>query len=240
MEPVLSVVMPVYNEGPTVEGVLRRLEAAVTAPHETLVVYDFEEDTTVEPTKRLLSELPHVRLVRNTIGRGALNALRAGIAASRGRRVLVTMADGCDEVEIVDQMVRLSDDGAVVVAPSRYMRGGGQEGSPRVKAAMSRVAGLTLHWIGRMTIHDPTNNFKLYDRAFLDSISIESGGGFVFALEVSVKAHEAGLPMAELPTTWHGRVTGESQFQIRQWLPHYLRWYVRGMAVPVKRALRRG
>src|SRR5207245_1545047 len=39
--------MPVYNEGEAVVPVLRALEAAVTTSHETLVVYDFDEDSTV-------------------------------------------------------------------------------------------------------------------------------------------------------------------------------------------------
>jgi dolichol-phosphate mannosyltransferase len=237
MEPLLSVVLPVYNEGPGIERVLRRLEAAVNVPHETLVVHDFDEDTTVAPTVSLARELPQIRTVRNDLGPGALNALRTGIQASHGRYVLVTMADGCDEIELAEEMARLADAGAVVVAASRYMRGGRQEGGPRVKAAISRAAGLTLHWIGRLPIHDPTNNFKLYERRFLQSLTIESGGGFELALEVTVKAYAAGLPMAEVPTTWHGRVEGESRFRLRQWLPHYLRWYLKGMGVPIRRLL---
>ena len=42
--PVLSVVMPVFKEGEAVEPVLRALTAAITVPHEILVVYDFDED----------------------------------------------------------------------------------------------------------------------------------------------------------------------------------------------------
>ena len=169
--PVLSVVMPVFKEGDAVEPVLRALTAAITVPHEILVVYDFDEDPTVPVIDRLSGELPTIHGLRNDLGRGVLNAMKAGISASSGAYVLISMADGSDEPHVVDPMVELARDGADVVAASRYMRGGGQVGGPPLKRLMSRTAGLTLHWFARVPTHDPTNNFKLYSRAFLDSVT---------------------------------------------------------------------
>jgi dolichol-phosphate mannosyltransferase len=55
---------------------------------------------------------------------------------------------------------------------------------------------------------------------------IESHAGFELALELTVKATIDGRVVAELPTTWRDRTTGKSNFRLRQWLPHYLRWYL--------------
>ncbi len=235
LAPVLSVVMPVYNEGARVVPVVRALNANLHTPHEILVVYDFEADTTVPPVRALADELPEVSLVRNDLGRGVLNAMKAGIAASRGEYVLITMADGSDDPRDVEPMVRLAGLGADVVAASRYMRGGRQVGGPLLKRTLSRTAGLSLHWFAGVPIHDPTSNFKLYSRAFLDSVTIESQAGFELALELCVKATLAGRPLAEVPTTWRDRTAGESHFRLRAWLPHYLRWYLvafRGRLAP--------
>jgi hypothetical protein len=90
---------------------------------------------------------------------------------------------------------------------------------------MSRTAGLTLHWFAGVPIHDPTNNFKLYRRSFLEATTIESRAGFELALELTVKATLARRPMAEVPTTWRDRTAGHSNFKLRRWLPHYLHWY---------------
>ena len=223
--PQLSIVVPVYNEPDNIGPTLRRIADEVTTPHEVLVVYDFDADTTVPVVRELQPELPAVRLHRNDIGRGVLNAMRAGIAASTAPLVLITMADGSDEMDRVDQMVRLGQGGAVIVAGSRYMKGGGQEGGPLLKRTLSRAAGLSLHWLAAVPIHDATNNFKLYRRDFLDSVTIESTGGFELALELTAKASRARLPMAEVPTTWRDRTAGESRFNLRAWLPRYLRWY---------------
>jgi dolichol-phosphate mannosyltransferase len=226
-EPVeLSIVDPDYNEGDAVEPVLRALDAAVRTPHEIVVVYDFDEDTTVPVIRRLAAELPSIRGQRNDLGRGVLNAMRAGISGTSGRYVLITMADGSDEPDAVDSMVALARAGADVVAASRYMRGGRQIGGPLLKRTLSRAAGQTLHAFAGVPVHDATSNFKLYSRRLLDQVEIESEAGFELALELTVKATLAGRVLAEVPTTWRDRTSGTSNFRLRAWLPHYLRWYV--------------
>jgi hypothetical protein len=90
---------------------------------------------------------------------------------------------------------------------------------------MSRTAGLSLHWFAGVPTHDPTNNFKLYSRQYLESVAIESTAGFELALELTVKATLLGRRVAELPTTWRDRTAGQSNFKLRKWLPHYLHWY---------------
>lgn len=225
-QPELSVVMPVYNEAENIRPVLVDFAAKVRTPHEILIVYDFDEDTTVPVVRTLTPAMPSLRLHKNELGRGVLNAMKSGMTAARGRYVLVSMADGSDDLADVDRMVELARDGADLVAASRYMAGGQQHGGPLLKRVLSRMAGLTLHWFGRVPIHDPTNNFKLYSKDFLDSVTIESQGGFELAIELSVKATLACRRLAEVPTTWRDRTAGASNFKFRAWLPLYFYWYL--------------
>ena len=229
--PALSVVIPVYNEGENVLPTLRGLYRSVhTRPFEVLVVHDFDQDATVPVVERLAPEMPGLRLHRNRVGRGVLNALKSGLGAAEAPYVLVMMADGSDEPEIVDRMVDLARAGADVVSGSRYMTGGRQVGGPLVKKTLSRLAGLSLHWVGGIPTHDSTSNFRLYSRRLLDSVTIESGAGFELGLELTVKAHLMGMRVAEVPTTWRDRTAGESRFRMLDWIPHYLHWYRGGMA----------
>ena len=224
--PELSIVLPVFNEGESVVPVLRALAAHVLTAHETIVVYDFDGDTTVPVVARLEAEIAGLRGLRNDLGRGVLNAMKAGIAATNAPYVLISMADGSDDPDVVDPMMALARNGADVVAASRYMRGGRQVGGPLIKRLLSRLAGLTLHWFAGVPTSDPTSNFKLYSRRFLDATPIESSAGFELALELTVKATLAGRIVAEVPTVWRDRTSGKSNFKLRQWLPHYLHWYV--------------
>lgn len=221
-----SFVVPVYNEAETITTTLRDLQTHVRTAHEIVVVYDFNEDTTVPVVRELQPQMPDVRLHRNDIGRGVLNAMKAGIAEAKAPLVIISMADGSDDYRAVDAMIAFARSGADLVAASRYMRGGRQIGGPRLKGLMSRAAGLSLYWAGGVATHDATNNFKLYSRDFLQSVTIESQGGFELALELTVKATLAGRTVREVPATWQDRSAGESRFQMRSWLPRYMRWYV--------------
>lgn len=222
--------VPVYNEGenaaPTLRGIL---EQTHTRPLEVLVVHDFDEDTTVPVVQRLQQEMPELKLYRNRLGRGVLNAIKAGLGAAAAPYVLVTMGDASDDPKDIDAMYALAIGGADVVAGSRYMRGGRQVGGPLLKRTLSRTAGLSLHWLGGLPVHDATSNFRLYSRRLLDRVTIESTGGFELGIELTVKAYLLGMKLAEVPTTWRDRTAGTSRFKLWQWLPRYLHWYWRGV-----------
>ena len=224
--PRVDFVMPVRNEGPNIERALAELYEKVPLAKRVLIVYDTEDDDTLPVVRRLAPSYPGLELVRNTRGRGVLNAIRSGFAAARAEVVIVTMADLSDDVAVVSEMVRrIEDEGADIVCASRYMRGGQQIGGPLLKKTMSRVAGVSLYWLCALPIHDATNAFRAYRRSVLGRFPIESTGGFEYSLELTAKAHAAGYKVVEVPAVWRDRVAGQTAFQLWKWLPRYLRWY---------------
>lgn len=236
--PALSVVIPVYNEGENIiPTAMSLLEKVHVRPLEILVVHDFDADTTVPVVLELQTTHPELRLHRNDLGKGVVNALKAGLTASSAPYMLVTMADASDDPASIDAMYQLAVQGADVVAGSRYMKGGQQHGGPPIKRTLSRIAGLSLHYVGGIPTHDATNSFKIYSRRLLEAIELESDGGFEIGIELTVKAHLMGMRVAEVPTSWYDRTAGQSRFQTRQWIPKYLRWYRRGI---LSRFTRRG
>jgi dolichol-phosphate mannosyltransferase len=223
---MISIVAPVFNEADNIQGFLRDVETAVREEHETLLVYDFPEDSTLPAVAAMQPPCPSVRLVHNTLGRGVLNALKAGFAASKGDVVIVMMADRSDEPKDVAEMARRVRGGADVVAGSRYVKGGSQEGGPLLKRTLSRMAGVSLHYLAGLPIHDATNNFRAYSRRVVEQIPIEGEASFALALELTLKAHWNGWRVEEVPTTWRDRTAGQSRFRLFAWMPHYLRWYL--------------
>jgi hypothetical protein len=135
------------------------------------------------------------------------------------------MADGSDDAEQIDHLARLVERGVVVAVASRYMQGGRQVAAPSFKSTLSRLAGVSLYWLGRVGTHDATNSFKAYDRHFVEQVGIESDAGFELGLEMVAKARRRRLPVAEIPTIWLDRAAGQSNFKVRAWIPRYLRWY---------------
>ena len=221
----LSIVMPVYNEGEVIGKTIKRVESLVNIPHELLIIYDMDEDTTIPQANKLQKKYPQVKLVKNIYGQGALNALKTGLKFSKGDAACVMMADLTDDPKVLNQMFAKFNQGYDVVAASRYMPGGHQIGGPLVKQILSRVAGISLHFLVGLPTHDATNSFRLYSKKFLSKIKIESDGGFELAIELTVKAHFGGYKVTEVPTTWT-YLNKESRFYLKKWLPKYLKWYL--------------
>jgi dolichol-phosphate mannosyltransferase len=222
----VDIIVPVYNEGANIAGTLAEIYTRVTRPKRVLIVYDFDEDDTVPVVRELAPSHPGLELVRNTLGQGVINAIRAGVEAARSDVVIISMADLSDDLRVVDDMVRLiRDEGYDIVCASRYMRGGQQIGGPVLKRTISRVAGVSLYWLGALPTHDATNAFRAYRLSVLREIPIESSGGFEYSLEITAKAHVAGHRVTEVPSTWRDRTAGQSRFRLMKWLPHYLKWY---------------
>lgn len=227
----LTVVVPVFHEEDTIGRTLAELREKIELPHQVLVVYDYPEDPTVPAVEALLDRYDNVQLVLNDIGRGALNAIRTGFReATHPGAVVVVMADLSDDLAKVAGMYRLIQQGYDLVAGSRYCAGGRQEGGPWFKKALSRTAGVSLHALTGIPTRDVTNAFRMYRTSFLRSVEIESTGGFELSLELTVKAWAYGFRVGEVPSHWRDRDAGESKFQLRAWLPKYMRWYTEALA----------
>jgi dolichol-phosphate mannosyltransferase len=221
----LSVVVPVYNEGEAIIPILDRLFESITLPCEVLAVFDSNDDTTRPYLEKYAQSEPRLVPTLNTYGKGPARALRYGLEHASADVVVVTMGDGSDDAEQIDHLARLVERGVVVAVASRYMQGGRQVAAPSIKSMLSRLAGVSLYWFGRVGTHDATNSFKAYDRRFVEQVGIESDAGFELGLEMVAKARRRRLPVAEIPTIWLDRAAGQSNFKVRAWIPRYLRWY---------------
>lgn len=221
----LHIVVPVYNEADNFPNLYSSIKDNIKTKHQIIVIYDFDEDNTVPVVKKYL-KFKNVKLVKNELGKGVVNALKTGFNEVKKGPLIVVMADLSDDLSIVDKMYQQYLEGSSVICGSRYMKGGKQLGGPLLKRTLSRLAGLSLFVFRRFPTHDVTNNFKLYDKKVLDSIEIESSGGFEIAMEITVKAFKKGYKISEIPTTWRDRTAGEANFKLFSWLPKYLHWYL--------------
>lgn len=222
----LSILIPVYNEAETISSTLSEIEAKIKTHHEIMIVYDSEQDTTLPVVRKYMEEHREVRLARNKYGRGVLNAIKSGFEDAACSVVLVVMADLSDDLKQVDSMFAKINEGCDIVCGSRYMKGGKQIGGPWFKKVLSRMAGVSLHYLIGIPTHDITNSFKMYTRNILVNTTIESSGGFELGMEITIKAYLKGCKISEVPSTWRDRTAGKSNFKLWNWLPRYFSWYL--------------
>jgi len=227
MSDCLTVVIPVYNEGANFRTLWADLVSQIRSRFIAFVVYDFPEDDTIPVARDIVATGENrIRLLQNNKGRGVVGAILTGFNQIEHGPVLVVMADSSDDLSRVEEMLNWYWKGYHIVVGSRYMKGGGIEGGPWVKQALSRLAGLSLYWLRGLPTHDATNAFKIYDRDILRLFPIESRGGFELNLELTVKAYLVGCAIAEVPCCWKDRTYGKSHFKLWAWLPRYMRWYL--------------
>jgi len=223
---MLNIVIPVFNEAENIRTAIKKIKEECTCPYSITVVYDMDEDTTVPVVRQMQADMGNLFLLKNKYGRGVLNAIKTGLEETTAKYAVVTMADLSDPPAVINDMFRIAEEqNADIVCGSRYMKGGKQIGGPVMKGLMSRVAGLTLHYIAGIPTHDATNSFKLYRTSFLKRQKIESKGGFELGIELVTKAYIQKYKICETPTVWTDRIAGESNFKLFKWLPGYLKWY---------------
>jgi dolichol-phosphate mannosyltransferase len=222
----LSIIIPVYNENENILNTLKEIRKHIRIEHEVLIVYDSDNDTTIPIVKPILKKNPHIQVTKNIVMRGPSGAIRTGIAKAKGSRVLVTMADLCDDLSQVEELLQLVPDIADIACPSRYMRGGKQHLKYTPKVFAPRAAGIFLKFFAGIPTYDPTNSYKMYSKKMLDKIQLKSTISFSVTLEIVVKAHSLGYKIVEIPTVWRDRIHGKSNFKFGKSLIVYMPWFL--------------
>lgn len=231
----ISIIVPVYNEGSNITHFLEALKKALTVKHEIIIVYDFDQDDTVPVVKKIQNKYSNIKLVKNNLGRGLINACKVGFNKAKGNFIVVMPGDLADNPKAINNMYKLAKQGYDIVCGTRYSKGGKQLGGGLIKSSLSRFAGLATPLLLGIPTSDLTNGFKLYNNKLLKKINIESQGGWEFAMEILLKAHHLGFKITETPSIWTERSYGKSKFKLFKWLPYYTYWYLWGIK---KRILR--
>lgn len=226
----ISIIVPVYNEGLNITLFIQALEKKVKIKHEIIIVYDFDQDDTVPVVKELQYKFSNIRLIKNNLGKGLINACRVGFIEAKGNFIVVMPGDLADDPKAINNMYKLAKGGYDIVCGTRYSKGGKQLGGSLVKTILSRIAGLATPMLLGIPTSDLTNGFKMYRKSLLNKINIESQGGWEFAMEILIKAHSMGFKITETPSTWQERSFGKSKFKLLKWLPRYIYWYSWGVA----------
>lgn len=228
---VAEIVIPVYNEGRNIRHVLDALKRVPIALR-VFICYDFDEDDTLSALADYDPAPLTLELVRN-VGRGPLQAVLTGFAAARAPFVITYPADDDYNTPRIAELIRLGQAGNDIVAASRFMPGGSMEGCPWLKAVLVRSAAFFMYHVARVPTHDATNGLRLFSRRVVQQIPVESEAGFTYSIELLVKVHRLGWPIAETPFLWRERTAGQSRFRVLKWLPGYLRWVAYAIATTV-------
>ena len=140
--PILTVVVPTFNESPNVPVLVERVAAALDGIEWELVfVDDNSPDATSAVAKELGRHDSRVRCIRRVGRRGLSGACLEGALSSQAEFVAVMDADLQHDERLLPQMLsELVHGKADLVIASRYVSGGGANGLSSSRQSISRVA----------------------------------------------------------------------------------------------------
>jgi dolichol-phosphate mannosyltransferase len=205
-----SIVLPTYNEGPVIVGVVR--EILDSAPDgEVLVVDDDSPDRTWELVGNAFAGDARVRVLRRVGRRGLPSALAEGIAAAGGALVVWLDADGSMPAAVIPRLRAALADADVAVA-SRYAPGGSDARDSMVRTVASRAingfASLTL----RGPVRDWTSGFVAARRPAFERVPLRTHYAYGdYCIDFLYRAARAGLGIVEVPYRCVERRAGESK-----------------------------
>jgi glycosyltransferase involved in cell wall biosynthesis len=197
-EPELTVVMPCLNEARTLGICIRKVQesfARIGIAGEVLVADNGSTDSSQQIAEELGARVVHVER------RGYGAALTGGIAAARGRWVIMGDADDSYDFSKLEPFVEKLREGYDLVAGNRF-KGGIRPGA--MPWLHKWLGNPMLSFIGKRLYGTPCGDIycglRGFDREKIEQLDIRSSG-MEFAIEMIVKATMQGLRVTEVPTT---------------------------------------
>jgi len=202
----LSYFFPAHNEAANLRGLVE--EALATLPDlaeafEVVIVDDGSKDETPRIADDLAAAHPQVRAVHHPTNLGYGAALRSGFAAARYAHLAFTDGDRQFKVADLGRLIERMRPGDVdVVAGYRIRRA-----DPLARTAYARLYRLANRIFFGLTVRDVDCACKLFTRASLEGVNVESGGAF-FSAELLIKLRARGRRIAEVGVPHYPRTAG--------------------------------
>ncbi len=216
----LTVTINAYREAENLAMMLPAIKAAAAAltPRFEVLVLDTQEP--MDDTEAIC--VAHgVRHVRRSGGNSYGDATRTGIRLARGRYMLNMDADGSHSPEYFAPMWAERERYDITIG-SRYAPGGHTE-NPAVLIWMSYVLNLTFRVVFSIRAKDVTNSFRLYRRAILTPLRLESNDFDILEeILIKVSVRKPPVPIGEVPVTFGRRKAGESKRKLVKFIFGYL------------------
>lgn len=218
----LSVVIPAYQEAARIGAtilVVREYLQRRGESWEMVVVDDGSRDSTATIVRSLIEESTGIRLIRFEINRGKGAALRAGVAASRGRRVLITDADLSAPIEEMERLEPALDAGYSGAFGSRAASDANiRESQPLARVLLGRAGNLWIRLLAAPGFRDTQCGFKLFDGATARRLfALCREDRFALDVELICVARDVlAAPIAEVGIAWAHR--DGSKVRLRDYL----------------------
>ena len=213
-----SVLIPTYNERenlPIIVWLLVKYFTEEDIEYEIIVIDDGSPDGTLEVGKQLEKIYGSDKIVLRPRAKklGLGTAYIHGVKHATGNYIIIMDADLSHHPKFIPEFIKKQKEGDYdLVSGTRYAGGGGVNGWDLKRKTISRGANFVTQVLLRPGASDLTGSFRLYKKTVLEKlVAATVSKGYVFQMEMIVRARQQGFTIGEVPITFVDRVYGESK-----------------------------
>lgn len=216
------VTVPTFNEAGNVERIVRDalvvLQRCAPGDHRILIVDDDSPDGTGALADALAAELPAVEVLHRRGKQGLGRAYLAGFEralAGGAQRVVVMDADYSHDPAYLPSILDAAQSSDLVLG-SRYVRGGSVVHWPPLRRLLSRAGSTYARAVLGVRVRDLTGGYRCISREVLERVEMATlrSQGYVFNIELTFRALQAGFRVTEVPIVFRDRTVGESKISL--------------------------
>jgi glycosyltransferase involved in cell wall biosynthesis len=206
--PLLSIIMPCYNEAETLPKILERVYA-VNYDKEIIAVDDHSSDQTLQVLQAEAQRNPHLTVISHPVNRGKGAAVRSGLAHARGEITIIQDADLEYDPQDYYALVEPIADGRIdVVYGSRFM--GSHTGMYFWNALGNKGLTFLTNFLFNCWISDMETCYKVMRTEIIRDLRLESND-FRLEPEITAKVLKRGHRILEVPISYFGRTYEEGK-----------------------------
>ena len=205
----LSILVPAYNEAPTIQAILRKL-AELPIEKEIVVVDDGSTDDTLALARALEPEMPFLKVHAQERNRGKGAAIRTGLDRATGDAAVIQDADlEYDPDDLVRMWEEFRTKELQVLYGSRRL-GGRSDATARRYYWGGVFLSFVTNVLFRSKLTDEPTCYKMFRMDLLRSLDLQCEG-FEFCPEVTAKVLRRGIPIPEIQIAYHPRSIEEGK-----------------------------
>ncbi len=216
-KPKVSIVIPCYNEAPTLPylaNTLRSVETELSDNYqpEFIFVDDASKDKTFDKLQELFGNRENVKIIRHETNKGVAAGIMTGIQNAETEIVCSMDCDCTYDPHELNNMIPLLSDGVDLVTASPYHASGGVRNVPEWRLFLSKGASFLYSKVLHSDISTYTSCFRVYRRSSVVDLDLKETG-FLGVAEMLGKLVLRGGRVLEYPAVLEVRLFGFSKMK---------------------------
>jgi dolichyl-phosphate beta-glucosyltransferase len=205
---MISIIIAAYNEEKRITPSLFKIKDYMDSQgfdYEIIVVDDGSNDRTSGVVRDVITEIPHLRVIRYEVNRGKGYALKTGVLASKGDLVLLSDADLSTPIEEISKLLPLIKGNSceVAIGSRALVLSDIIKKQPWWRQNMGKVFNKIVKFIVLDDFEDTQCGFKIFSgdigRALFSESVVER---FAYDVEILARAKKKGYRIQEVPIRW--------------------------------------